>query len=374
MQKRVVIVDISHLCYKAAYGAIPAMSASLMVGGVMQTVNTVIPTFVTKRIHTWSRGGYYPIVACFDSRGANKSRNAYFAQQYGVDMSGSVKSYKGGRKSEDDIFYSSVNLTANLLHSAGVCCLKSDKYEADDLIKAAVDRAKVQYPDCPIDIVTGDVDLVPLVDDQVSVFLASKKMTWAESEDIEKKKYVQLTPYNYQEYMESLTAFKNLHVPYNTVLLAKLLRGDKSDGVAGYPKFTPTKFRNLLYALEDDGYDISDMFRYDNPTMTVCYRDTGEPIPDDLIDTVPNENKMVKYGEPPKLTNMCEVLSDYLEDDVIEHIRFVYNGINLNGAFLDMPDMFKRRPAQLTIDIKGYEDVELRKVLCPLRINLPLNV
>lgn len=372
MQKRVIIVDVSHLCYKAAYSGMPPLSVTKEIDGVVQTVNTNIPSYVSKRIHTWSKCGYFPTVVCFDSKGANRSRNAYFSQLYGIDMGGEVKSYKGGRQSEDDKFYQSVNLTTNYLCQGGVCCLRSSFYEADDLVKAAVDLAKKQYPDYPIDIITGDVDLVPLVDNQVSVFLSSKKMTWAESSDLVKEHYVQLTPDNYQEYMESLTAFKNLAIPYNTVLLAKLLRGDKSDGIDGYPKFTPTKFKNLIWDMEDDGVDFDGLFRYDNPTETICYKGTNQAIPDSLLDSTPDSEKQVIYGEPPALTRMCEVLSNYLDEDIIKHIKFVYNGINLNGAFIDLPERFRRTPAKLSADIRGYKDITLRNKMLELNIHLPI--
>lgn len=371
--RRVVIVDILHLCYKAAFGGMPELTATLEVGGKVMTLNTTIPTFVIKRIHRWSKGGINPVVCCFDSRGGNRCRKAYFSGISNITSGGS-NGYKSNRKSESGTFYDSVNIMMHMLHQSGVCCLRADNYEADDLIKAAVDLAKVQYPDLPIDIITGDTDIVPLVDEQVSVFLYSRKMTWAESEDIKKAHYVQLTPSNYSDYLEGLTNYKNLVVPYNTLLLTKLLRGDKADDIAGYPKFTPTKYKNLIYSMVADGVDISNLFRYDNPTKSICYRDTEEPIPQDLIDSgaVPRENMMLKFGEPPKLTEIKGVLSNYLDEDIVKHVEMVYNGINLNGAFVNMPDAFKRKPAELTISISGYNKGVLQSKLSRLRINLPM--
>lgn len=373
LQKRVLIVDVMHLCYKAAF-SMPPLSATVRVGDTLQVVNTSVTKFVSNQVYRWSKGGYFPTVLCFDSVGGNKSRKAYFAQKEGVNEKGEPVSYKGGRKSENDTFYDAVNLTLNLLFKSGICCLRAEKYEADDLIKASVDLAKKTYPGMPIDIVTGDCDLVPLVDDTVSVFLSSRKATYAESDDLKKTHYVQITPDNYEEYINDLSSFRNLYVPYNTVLLTKLLRGDKSDNIQGYPKFTPTKFKNLIWDMQNDGVDLADICRYDAPTETICYKDTLEPVPAELIDTVPRDSIMIKYGEPPALTKLCEVLGNYLDAEVIDHVRFIYNGINLNGAYINVPDMFKRRPAKLTVQIKGFDKIELRKVLEPLRINLPQNV
>lgn len=371
-KRRVIIVDASHLFYKFAYGHTANLSSTIMVDGVPTRVDTTLPTYVIKQIHRWSLGGYNPIVVCFDGAGCAKSRKAYFAKANGIKENAEPVGYKSSRESQDSRFYEGINLTMNLLLRGGVTCLKAESYEADDLIKAAIDKAKVQYPDLPIDIITGDADLVPLVDEQVSVFLSSRKITWAEDKSIEKAHYVQLTTNFYQEYLEDLTAFKKLVVPYNTVLLTKLLRGDKSDEIKGYPKFTPTKYNNLVNSLIEDGYDLSSLCVYDNPTSTICYRGTEEPIPEDLIESTPKEQKMIKFGEPPALTKLCEVLSDYLEPEVIDHVRFIYNGINLNCAYTGLPEGFNRRPAIISADIKGYVASELQQAVSVVQIRLPI--
>lgn len=371
--RRVLIVDVSHLFYKFAYGA-KRLTTVMNVNGVNQVVDTTLPTGVIKAIHRWSKGGIYPTVVCFDAAGSNRSKKAYFAKYNGIREGADPIGYKAGRENQSSTFYQGINITHNLLVKGGVCCLRAQGYEADDLIKAAVDKAKEQYPDLPIDIITGDQDLVPLVDEQVSVFLSSRKGTWAENKDLEKVNYVQLTPDNMQDYMESLTDFKNLIVPYNTVLLKKLLRGKKADEIPGYPKFTPTKYNKLIMSLQEDGYDLSNLVRYEVPKRVIAYVGTGEPIPEELIDSTPTEMKTVTFKEPESLTNLCKILSNYLDEDIINHIRFIYNGVNLNTAYTGLPDQFNRNPARLTADIKGYNFIDLQKVLSEnqTQINLPI--
>lgn len=370
--RRVVIIDVSGLFYKYAYGGATGLSATIMVDGIPTRVDTTLPTYVIKQIHRWSNFGVNPTVVCFDGAGSTRSRKAYFAKHNGIKEGAEPIGYKGARTSQDKKFYEGVNITMNLLMQGGVCCLKADGYEADDLIKAAIDRAKEQYPDLPIDVITGDADLLPLVDEQVSVFHYSRKTTWAESKDIEKRHYVQITPYNYQDYIEGLTAYNKLLVPYNSLLLTKLLRGDKSDEIPGYPKFTPTKYNKLISQLAEDGYDFADLCRYDSPVSTISYRGTEEPIPEELIESTPKEQKMIKFSEPPCLTKLCNVLSDYLDEDIISHVRFIYNGINLNGAFTGLPDGFNRRPAVMSIDINNYLASQLQQAVSIVQINLPL--
>jgi len=371
---RIVIIDVSHLFYKYAFGMAAGLSCQVEVDGVLKTVDTTLPAYTIKQIHRWSDGGFNPTVVCFDSRGSNASRRAYFINSglLAKPDTGGVVVYKEGRGVQDQRFYDGINMTLRLLLSGGVTCLQASKYEADDLIFAAVQKAKKEFPNIPIDVITGDADLIPLVDEQVSVFLSSKKTTWAESSEIEKRHYVQLRPYNMQEYVEGLTAFKNLSVPYNTVLLTKLLRGDSSDKIPGYPKFTPTKYRSLISQMINDGVNLSEVCRYDAPTQTLIYRDNSEPIPENLIDFVPNENKAIKYGEPVCLTNLCEILSNYLEGKMIEHVRTVYNGINLNCAFTDLGEQFNRRPASITAPVKTYRGYELQTAIAPLMIKLPV--
>ncbi len=370
--RRVLIIDVSHMFYKYAFSGCTPLSKTLMVDGVPTVVDTTITTHTIKQIHRWSLKGYNPTVVCFDGKGGTRSRKAYFAQANGVNEHGEPIGYKESRKSQDARFYDGVNMTMNLLSQGGVCVLKADGYEADDLVKAAVDLAKKQYPDLPIDVITGDADLVPLVDDQVSVFITSRRLTWAEDKSIEKLHYMQLRPENYSEYMESLTAYKKLHLPYNTVLLAKLLRGDKSDDIQGYPKFTPTKFNNLIQSLTEAGHNLEEICRYDAPVAEVRYRGTGDLIPADLVESTPKEQKEIVFSEPPTLTRLVNALSDFVDDDVIRHVKLIYNGINLNGAFQGLPDSFNRAPAVLTTDIKGYVASKLQGAVSVLDINLPV--
>lgn len=367
---RVVIVDVAHLFYKYAFGGAPPLSASILVDGVPQIVDTTLPTYVIKQIHRWSYFGAYPTVVCFDGKGSTASRKAYFLKNSAG--SGSPVNYKEGRKFQDKRFYEGINITGNLLSAGGVLILKKDGFEADDLIKVTVDRAKIQYPGVPIDVITGDTDLVPLVDDQVSVFLTSRKTTWAERPELEKRGYVQITPINYQSYIEGLSDNKKLFLPYNTLLLKKLLRGDKTDEIPGYPKFTPTKFNNLVGSLVEDGYDLGDIFRYDAHIKRVVYRGIGTEIPPEELDSVPEDQREYRYDDPPALTKMCDILSGYLDDDIIQHIRFVYRGINLNAAYLDLPTQLQRRPCMLTKDIHKYSAGALQHAVNCVHIQLPV--
>ncbi len=370
--RRILIIDVTHMFYKYAYGGAKRLSTTIMVDGYPVEMDTTLPTYSIKAIHRWSQYGYYPTVVCFDSRGCGLSRRAYFATQAEETGVPTQTGYKAKRDTQDGLFYDGVNLSMNLLRQGGVTALSAEGYEADDLVKAAVDKAKREYPNLPIDVVTSDVDLVPLVDYQVSVFLSSRKDTYAETKDLEKKGYVQITPYNYQEYMEGLSAMSKLKVPYNTVLLTKLLRGDKSDNIDGYPKFTPTKYKKLIEQLEEDKVDLSDICRYDNPIKEYRYISTGELIPEEKLNSTPRNDIQIKYKDPACLTKLLETLKPYLDENILKHIRFIYNGINLNCAFIGLGEGRNRQPAFMRSPIQSYDAGKLQRAVCDFKISLPI--
>ncbi len=373
--RRVIILDISHLFYKYAWGGASSLSVTMMdMNGQPVVVDTTLPSYSIKQVHNWALGGKNPMVVCFDSKGATVSRKGYFIKHKDVLLKNAKDDkgfgYKADRQFQNDSFYRGCEDTLRLLHYGGVMCLRGDGYEADDLICAAVAKAKEDYPNLPIDVITGDADLLPLVDDQVSVFLRSVKKTWAESPEIEKKHYVQVTPNNYQEYVQGLSSFKNLYVPYNTVLLTKLLRGDKADNVPTCPGITPKKYKKLLEDMVADGIDLATLCYYDKPTETICYRANEQPIPPELLDRIPNEQKMIKFGEPPCITRLCNILSNYLEPDQVNFVRVVYNGINLNCAYTGLGDTLNRRPAKIRDHIRGYNAANLQTAVSTYQIRL----
>lgn len=368
----VVIVDFQHLAYKIAFGGAPSLSTTLVIDGQPQVVDTTIPAVAIKAIHNWAGKGLNPTAVCFDMKGSGKYRKAYMKEMAKIYHPSNSTEYKEGRGGYNEKFFTGINITANYLYRGGVSCYKSEGYEADDLIKACVDRAKVMYPTLPIHVITGDKDLIPLVDEQVSVFYKSVKTTYAVEKKWERRGYVQITPANYEEIMSGTTEFKTINVPYNTVLLAKMLRGDKSDKIPGKPDWKPRIYNTLLQLLQDDGYDIGNMFRYGKALRSYKYRDSGVLIPDELLASTPKENIVVDYSDPVELTQMLEILSHYVEQEDLDYIRYKYTGMNLNGAIpiVGMPGKF-RVPAEVKTDINGYRAGELQAVVTELRINLP---
>lgn len=366
MEKRVLIVDFNHRAHMYLNSSFRP-KVTRVVNGETIVIDTSIQNGFIKDVHRWSKGGYYPTVVCFDS--PVPVRKAYFAKYFNMTV-GTVSEYKGGREKMSELFYDSITMTKDLLVKAGVMCLKANNYEADDLIFACIKKAKEQFPGVPIDVMTNDADLIPLVDETVSVFLRSKKGTYAVNDEYERLHYIQITPDNYQSVVEDLSNYKKFSVPYNTLLLQKILRGDSSDNIRKgvSKKFPPKVYNAMIKEMQDDWVDLYDAFRYGECKMR--YTDlNGNDISKEKAIALGNDARVV-YSQPDELTRMLDIVSRYVDDEeVLTHIKNMYMGMNLNQAYIGFGNL-SRRPAKVTKDITGFNEIELQRVASELDINL----
>lgn len=327
MEKRVVIVDFNHLAHMHL-NSHHNMSVVRKEGDIVRTIDTTVVSGVSKSVMNWSDRGNNPTVICFDSPVV--CRKVYFAKELGAPIE-----YKGGRSKMSDVMYESLSNSIDLFRKSGVSCVKANGYEADDLIYACIKRAKAEYPGMPIDVITNDADLLPLVDDTVSIFLRSRKTTYAVDKDLEKVHYVQVTPLNFQEVVEDLTRYKKFYIPYNTILLHKLLRGDPSDNIPGVKNMYPPRvYNNLVQEMENDWVDFREVFRYGDNTVTYKNKLTGLTTCDREIYKANKDQYDIIYGDPVELTRMVEILERYIDNEnVIDHVKRAYRGMNLNQAY-----------------------------------------
>lgn len=339
---RVLIVDFNHIAYNMSFGGVRLSS---VIDG--ETVDTSIPNGSLKNIMRWSDFGRNPVAICFDR--ACYPRKAFWKM---TSKEEDIAKYKDNRDKMPNAMYKGIALTEELLRQAGISCFAMEGYEADDLIASAIECAKLQYPGIPIDIVTGDSDLIPLVDDQVSVFLRSRKATWAESKAIQKNKYIQITPNNYSEVVKTLSSFKEYDIPYNTLLFLKITRGDESDNVPGLKKsFPPKKVKEILARMYENNFTE---IRYERGVVTA-------------------ENK---WGIPDTLNNLINFLrvncSDLVGDVEIEHITRAYLGINLNQPYVDLVNKKWLRRSVSVKEIKMFSPNALVNAGRRIGINIPI--
>lgn len=360
MQKRVVIVDVNHLVHMHYHSRV-RLSTKVKVGYDYVEKDTTILNGVLKSLFRWSKAGSYPLVVCFDR--PVPARKAFF-QTYFSDMKiGSGNEYKGNRERMPEAMWEGISDVESVLRRSGVTCLAQYNYESDDLIYAAIKRAKVLYPGCPIDVVTNDADLLPLVDDVVSVFIRSKVGTYAESKDIEKAHYIQVTPSNFQDTVERLSAYKGYTIPYNTLLLHKLLRGDPSDKIHRKDisiQFSPKKWNAMMDRMIADYVNFEEVFRYGEPQYKILYKGTDKEFNGTLQDALASSDKAQLYqkiGNTEEIDVILELLRQYsdLSEEQLDSVEKVYWGMNLNQVYPNVNKELARK--SYVVGMKGNPDI-----------------
>lgn len=248
---RYVIIDYMPLVHKYINGA-PPLTHTVNIGGSVETIETTVPNYTMKHIVRCGGNGAYAVAVCLE--GGSSWRKEYF--------SAGGTEYKGGRKPLFSNALKGANITIDCLTKAGVSCYRRAGYEADDWIYTIVKMLKAKGITDPIDIVTVDRDMLPLVDEQVSVYIQAKRQ-YNEQGCPSISGYYQVTPRSMETYCSYASEYKEYGLTYNTVLLYKLIKGDKSDNIGaavkGYGKKT---FAELMQTLKADGIDTATIFRY----------------------------------------------------------------------------------------------------------------
>jgi len=305
-------MHLAHRCIHAE-----PLSVMVNVGGELQLIDTTIPNYTIKNIYSYSGKGSFATGVFYE--GGNSFRKNYFKN----DIESNLE-YKGSRTKKNNTFYDGINLTINLLQQAQVSQYRVQGYEADDLIWSMVQKIKSFDRVTPIDIITNDSDLLPLVDDQVSVYIRGTRQH-AEYGCPERRLYYQVTPDTWLEYLSYTSAYKQFYIPFNSMLLFKLIRGDKADEIEGALKgFGGKKYSELMYKMESDGVDFPHVFRYG-----VDFNQVMRPI-----------------------------LEGYFSKEVVDKMEFIYNGINLRYVDLQIPKKIEY----------GY----LQSAVSPLKIRIPM--
>jgi len=117
--------------------------------------------------------------------------------------------YKGTREKMPDDLRPQIKRIREMVDAFNIPRLELDGYEADDVLGSVARIAAEQG--LGVKIITGDRDLLQLVDKRTSVYLAGDDQTYIKDEDVVKK----------------------LGVPPKQVVDYKALVGDKSDNIPG---------------------------------------------------------------------------------------------------------------------------------------------
>lgn len=345
---RIVLVDYQHLSYKTL--AAQPLSATVNNGGQIVPVDTTIPNYTIKDIFRMSGRGAYPIGIFFE--GGNSLRKAYFeqlSQSFDITDGTKGKGYKGKRNGEGSVFYDGINLTLQLLLQGGVSCFRKGGKEADDLVISMVNLIKSVDSTTPIDVVTGDSDLLPLVDSQVSVYMRGKRQH-AEIGSPELRLYFQVTPDTWDEFLSYTSAYKEYTIPYNSMLLFKLIRGDKTDEIPSLIGEMNKREREERKARGLKGKKITENLEYNNYGPVGYNKKMAE-----MLEAGVDFENTFKYGVDFDSV-IQPVLEPFFTTGEIQCMKAVYEGLNPSFVNLTLPQRIDYGKLQMS--------------LAPLRINL----
>jgi len=137
--------------------------------------------------------------------------------------------YKAGRKETPDELIKQIPVTKEIVQLLGWTSLEAQGYEADDIIGTICSKLSDKYD---ISVLSGDRDLLQLVDSGAKIFLTKKGISDIQIFDIEElNKEYGLTPAQFIDY--------------------KALMGDNSDNIPGLPGVGPKTALKLLHEYKD---------------------------------------------------------------------------------------------------------------------------
>ncbi len=197
--EKLVIIDGNAIIHRAYHGIPPLTTKD----GVMVNAVYGFVSMLLKVIHD-IKPTY--IAATFDMTGGSKARLEKFAN------------YKGTRVKADQALYDQIPLVHQVVEVLGIRIFEKSGYEADDVIGTVVKMNKEQGTRNKIEtlIVTGDMDTLQLVDENVKVYTLRKGLN-------------DVVIYDAKAVKERFGFGPDMMVDY------KAIRGDTSDNIPGVP-------------------------------------------------------------------------------------------------------------------------------------------
>lgn len=207
--------------------------------------------------------------------------------------------YKSNRKGMPEELHQQLQPLKDLLTLLGYTIITKDGYEADDILGTLSHTCKVNGDECVL--ATGDRDSLQLINDKVTVRLASTKGGKANAILYDEKKIME-----------------DYGVTPRQLIEIKAIQGDSSDCIPGVPGIGPKgagdliqRFNNLDYIYENlDTIDIKDGIRKklrENKDSAYMSRMLGEIKLDIPIDTDIN-HYLVNCTQPDEASRMMAKL------------------------------------------------------------------
>ena len=284
------------------------------------------------------------------------SRNKYFEEYF-------PNGYKDNRHKRNDELKLLKESISQLFRKYKQPAIKKFNYEADDLIKEAVRVAKKSNKYNHIYILTNDFDLAPLIDDEVTLYRRSPRSNTSHAEPHPYiYNYEMISKSNYESYFKTIGMTKDVKVPYNSILLFKMIRGDKSDNIAGVKGVGAKSYNKFIEQMTED--EIQKFKYYDwtieahNKTKNVTYYDYDE-IP---LEEIKSDEFEVRYKEPKELKELAFIIKKYFSTEVAKEIIIKYRGMALNAAYNFNDSEFDRKPIHLNSKVLDLPNFDSSKI------------
>ncbi|TCP32099.1 DNA polymerase I [Scopulibacillus darangshiensis] len=192
--KKLILVDGSGIAYRAFF-ALPLLNTDKGV------YTNAVYGFTTMLMKIIEEEKPTHLLVAFDAGKTTFRHKTY-------------KEYKGTRQKTPPELSEQLPFIHELLDSMGISRYERDQYEADDIIGTLSKQA--QEKDWDVKVVTGDKDLLQLVDDRITVSLTRKGITDVDDYDNEK-------------------VFERYEIEPKKIIDLKGLMGDSSDNIPGVP-------------------------------------------------------------------------------------------------------------------------------------------
>ena len=310
--KNLFLIDSLAIIFRA-YHAIP----SLQNEG--ENVNAIYGFFsILLKILSDYQVDY--LLCAFDSKTASTTRKEKFSW------------YKTNRKETPDELISQIIHLKDILNDIGIPIVEMDRYEADDVI-ATMSNTFSKYNDTNIYIVTGDKDLLQLVDKNISVITPSKTFS---SPNI-------LNTENVSDF---------LGFDYKYITTYKALMGDPSDNIPGVKGIGDKSAKDLISEFGDiyNIYNNLDSIKESIKSKLIAFKKdafdsyqaanlfSNLNLEHSSLDNIALNINTKKLAENFEKYNFKSLISRYLPQ--LQNKEEVYN-TNLNVTYINTKEDFK---------------------------------
>lgn len=226
--------------------------------------------------------------------------------------------YKGGRQKTPGELREQFPIVREICEAFGIKVLELDQYEADDIIGTLSKNTAFDQ----VTVVTGDKDLLQLIDDRVTVYLTKRGITDVETMDAAA----------FHERYEGLTPLQMIDL--------KGLMGDKSDNIPGIPGVGEKTALKLLTAYG---------------SVEGLYEHTHELKGKQKEKVEANEREALMSKQ------LATIYTDVPIDVTMDELTFhPYDAGKVKPLFMSL--QFKSLLGKLSLDASSEEAVEVRDV------------